>query len=323
MWKQIQFIWGHLGAFRKIIIAGCILMTKASDILGFLPDHIKNSIAGLLPCWPWYWWLIAALVLIAAFSIEESYLRQYPKDKIEKNKGLPTVALAMIALAWIISVVICHYRERSSTPPPNTPAQQSITTYDPQKDNPNPKTTKKLTKTPAPTTPPIAPVQPPIVQSVSGDGAGAVGTLTQGPGSIAQVGGHDNTAIIGNKDWKLSKKDQDNLIEVLKLTHGSVQVQWQTMDSVSLLYSEQLAYAFHEARWTIEDNVPNYAGMMCYPSEKWDCRGARVELKDPNSDFGKAVISALDKPLAHPNILTNADRGATSVGIIITRSMPQ
>jgi hypothetical protein len=179
MGNQLKFIWEHLGAFRKIIIAGCVLMTQTNDILGWLPDSIKSKISWLFPCWPWYWWLIIALMLIAAFSIEESYVRQHPEDTNTKKNGFPAVVLACIGIAWLIALVICHSRAVPIAPPPiqNPPPPTQIPTAppSPQPQQPIPQHTAKLPKpkvvavppqpvpTPTPSQPAPTPTIPPGV----------------------------------------------------------------------------------------------------------------------------------------------------------------
>jgi len=170
--KQFQFIWEHLGAFRKIIIAGCLLMTKGTDIFGFLPDSVKAHTSWLLPCWPWYWWLIGTLALIAAFSIEESYVRQNPDDPKSKNNGLPILVLIVIGVAWIISVGICRHRENTGSKP------GPVVTIPPKEreTSPPPQPTKRVPKTPIVNKPKVI-IKAPVTQK------------NEGPCGINNIGG--------------------------------------------------------------------------------------------------------------------------------------
>ena len=78
--QQLRFIWDHLGRLRKWILAGCLLMTRATDVLGWLPDRWKQHLEWLFPSWSWIWWLVILLSLVAAFVIEESYFREHPQQ---------------------------------------------------------------------------------------------------------------------------------------------------------------------------------------------------------------------------------------------------
>ena len=105
--QQLRFIWDHLGRLRKWILAGCLLMTKATDVLGWLPDRWKQHLEWLFPSWSWIWWLVILLSLVAAFVIEESYFREHPQQANpgKKDLRLPTYALAAIGLFWVSNVV--------------------------------------------------------------------------------------------------------------------------------------------------------------------------------------------------------------------------
>jgi hypothetical protein len=138
----------------------------------------------------------------------------------------------------------------------------------------------------------------------SGTANGQVGgNLTQGPGSIAQVGGSNNTAIIGTQDWLLTRDQQLSIQAGVAKYPGKVRFSWLPMDASSLRYVEALAYAFKAAGWEIVDQVPNYAGSICYPNDKWDCAGASVAVPNRLSDAGKAIISTLSAAVPHLKVM--------------------
>src|ERR1700749_2045150 len=115
---QLRFIWDHLGRLRKWILAGCLLMTKATDVLGWLPDRWKQHLEWLLPAWGWMGGLLISLLLLTAFSIEESYFRQHPQQANPGKKGLrlPTYALAAIGLFWVVNVVWGRWQSHHAAP---------------------------------------------------------------------------------------------------------------------------------------------------------------------------------------------------------------
>jgi hypothetical protein len=124
------------------------------------------------------------------------------------------------------------------------------------------------------------------------------GNLTQGPGSIAQLGGSNNTAIIGTQDWILTREQQLALQAGVEKYPGRVKFSWLPMDPSALRYVESLAYAFKAAGWEIVW-TPNYMGSICYPNENWDCMGASVAVPNRLADSGKAIISTLSGVVPH------------------------
>jgi hypothetical protein len=115
---QLKFIWNHLGRLRKWILAGCLFMTKATDILGWLPDRLKQHLEWLFPAWGWTGWLVIFLCLLAAFSIEESYFQQHPQQAYpgKKNPRLSTYVLVAIALFWVINVAWLQVQRQREAP---------------------------------------------------------------------------------------------------------------------------------------------------------------------------------------------------------------
>jgi hypothetical protein len=115
--QQLLFIWNHLGRLRKWILAGCLLMTKATDVLGFLPDRWKQHTEWLFPSWGWIGWMVAFLLLLVAFTIEESYVRQsHIATPGHKNFKLPTYALVAIGLVWVTNVVWARVHSHQAAP---------------------------------------------------------------------------------------------------------------------------------------------------------------------------------------------------------------
>jgi hypothetical protein len=103
-------------------------------------------------------------------------------------------------------------------------------------------TTKGSAKSPA----------PPSAESIS------VGNISQGPGSITQIGGTGNTAIIGGPAPRDMKREaQVNLIAALKTlvpAEGeppTVAIRISETTKEPREYSGQIAYAFQEAGWRV------------------------------------------------------------------------
>jgi hypothetical protein len=123
-----------------------------------------------------------------------------------------------------------------------------------------------------------------------GRASGTVGgSVTQGPGSIAQIGGTGNTAIIGKPEWTITKNQQIEMRDILKGSVGRVRLDDQVFQPSSHLHATYLGWPFREAGWTIVDQPKNYAGDVCNPSPDWDCEGVGIWVRDKNSDLAKEV----------------------------------
>jgi len=150
-------------------------------------------------------------------------------------------------------------------------------------------------------------------------GAGEWG-ITQGAGSIAQVGGQGNTAIIeAQGNWLLTKDEQTALQNEVARHAGRVEFSYLAFDPESLNYAEKLAYAFHEAGWTLVDQTPNYVGSTCTPNEHWDCRGANIAVHNRSSDLAKSVISALGATVRHLNVTDSDNPDETLIHIFVAK----
>jgi hypothetical protein len=153
-------------------------------------------------------------------------------------------------------------------------------------------------------------------QSATGQNGAAVGSITLGSGSIAQVGGTGNTAVIqGTKDWSLTRAQQVNLQNALAAAPGRIRMGWPTGDPSCIRYAGQLAYAFHEAGWKIENQVPGYAGSICWPSADWDCFGLGVTVRNRSGDSAWTAITALSVlvPTLHVDVSEKYDEDLVDV----------
>ena len=113
-------------------------------------------------------------------------------------------AISFVGLLLIVGVVGGCYalyarieRRKPAATTTGITSTQEVATPPPPASAPEGKKGAPLRPTPqvAPSTPTI-----PTSQSASGSNAGAVGSITQGTGSIAQVGGSGNTATVNNID---------------------------------------------------------------------------------------------------------------------------
>jgi hypothetical protein len=213
-------------------------------------------------------WVMGLVCLsLVGFQIRSQYLRDHPHQLVASNAA-PASAKTQPALA------------SAPTPVPPQPVRHK------QKSKPQPK------DRPA----------PPIEQSGSANGL-VGGNFTQGPGSIAQLGGSNNTAIIGTQDWLLTREQQLAIQAAVAKYPGRVRFSYLAMDPSSLRYAEALGYAFNAAGWEIVDPVPNYAGSRCFPNSVWDCMGASVAVPNRLDDSGKTIISTLSAVVPHLKVL--------------------
>lgn len=147
-----------------------------------------------------------------------------------------------------------------------------------------------------------------------------VGNITQGVGSIAQVGGTGNTAIItGTNEWVLTTLQQITLHESLRKSTGRVRMSWWDQDPGSSRYASALAYAFKEAGWKIEDQLPNYAGSFCFASAEWDCFGLQIVVRNRSSNLASTAISALSI-LAHLHVAVSEKNDEDLVDVFVSKA---
>jgi hypothetical protein len=88
--------------------------------------------------------------------------------------------------------------------------------------------------------------------STHGNKSPAVGTLNQGPGSIAQVGGSSNRAEITNNfgpQLRFPRERINELAELLSAQHGTVTISVRNPDSTAEEDASNLLTAFAKANW--------------------------------------------------------------------------
>jgi hypothetical protein len=158
-------------------------------------------------------------------------------------------------------------------------------------------------KIPAPLAPTVAQEQPqkkPVSSAASvsssrasGEHSTAVGSINQGAGSIAQVGGTGDIAIIGATEWNMPPEQQSTLIDSLKKVTGRIKVNPLFGDVGAQRYAGYLLYAFDKASWKIE-NKPSDAGFMCSSTGGgWDCYGIQIQIPAGDSQQARSVVAAL------------------------------
>lgn len=102
--KKVRFAWEYIGPFRGAIVAGCLVMTKAMEVL---PEKLKIHILNFIPNWRWQTWLIFALICLGAFLIEEAYYRSILSEAqksgltsaVTRSNTLPIIVLALILIS--------------------------------------------------------------------------------------------------------------------------------------------------------------------------------------------------------------------------------
>lgn len=147
---------------------------------------------------------------------------------------------------------------------------------------------------------------------IANDHGTALGSITQGAGSafsINQKGGITAGQInVGQQEWDslLDLPKQNALIAALKQSQGKFRLEWLSQDIGGMKIAGFLNYAFLQAQWT-PDQIPNYAGNMCYPNQQFDCLGLYITVKDRNSKMAKAAITGISAFV--PNVhITESDK---------------
>ena len=95
-------------------------------------------------------------------------------------------------------------------------------------------------------------------QSAGGDNSRISGGLTQGPGSIAQIGGTGNNATIinnGPEPRRLSPVERTSLSMCLAQNPGEVDISAVSGDAEAYNFAKDWAYAFGQAGWAIKDKT--------------------------------------------------------------------
>jgi hypothetical protein len=261
-------------------------------------------------------WMLGAAVAVRLLWIILTWA--HPFTKLER---------VLFAAIFVGVLVVCFYRpvatayesrrlrqeHRSQNQVASTKTSQPASSQ----------TTKPLSSPPAPKTKPKKNAKPSegAVASSSGTNSGAARSITQGPGSIAQVGGSNNTAVIEQPaGWMLTRPQQIELQNALTGIHGRVRFGWWAQDPGSVRYAGALAYAFKEAGWKIENQVPGYLGSVCWPSADWDCIGLQVVVRDRSGKAASIAIAALSPLVPHLQIDTSEKNDEDLVDVFVSKS---
>lgn len=113
--------------------------------------------------------------------------------------------------------------------------------------------------------------------------------------STGQSGGVTAGQInIGAPLWKsyLDGDKQKVMISSLSNTTGKIRIAWIFQDIDGMQMAGFLNYAFMQAKWT-SDQPDNYAGGMCYPSQKDDCYGLKISVRNRHSKMAETAINAI------------------------------
>ena len=148
---------------------------------------------------------------------------------------------------------------------------------------------------------PQSPAAPPLSQECA-PGANCAQSSGQSGGITA---GQIN---VGAQDWDklLDLPKQNALKNALKQSQGKFRLEWLSQDVGGMKMAGFLNYAFLQAQWT-PDQIANYAGSICYPTQTSDCSGLTITVKDRNSKTAKTVITAISAFV--PNVhITESDK---------------
>jgi hypothetical protein len=155
--------------------------------------------------------------------------------------------------------------------------------------------------------------QTPPIESISQGAGSALSINQQGGVTAAQV-------TIGARTWNMSREQQSDMIEILKTAHGSIRIEWITFDQDSLKFSSGIRYVFVNAGWILSDR-PNGAGIMCYPSNEWDCQGLQLMVRDKTSNLTNVVLKALSILHTSINVLELSNDNPDDL-VVITVAKP-
>ena len=241
---------------------------------------------------PWIWALSVSL-WTAWMITHEKVAKQWLKTLHEKiGRGIQPVRIVLCLLVFLgvgfglRKLLKRHDRLIAATvvqSSPSSEAKEAGQTTDAAK--PPPKKTLGAKKHTTET-------QAAQAASTSGANSPAVGSINQGPGSIAQVGGTGNTAIIGEPEWTITKDQQTKIRDALKNLTGRFRLDRLMNSPSSYVHAGQLGWPFQKAGWKYADYDKPTLGSICMPSPSWDCQGVGITVRDKTSALAREVIDA-------------------------------
>lgn len=100
---------------------------------------------------------------------------------------------------------------------------------------------------------PSRPVSPPSAPQSAGNSSGSVvGNITQGPGSIAQIGGTGNTAIIATPPQRVMAPEQKSaFVAALGIHPRSISVYCYSTDKEGCTYAQDFFSSFKQVGWDV------------------------------------------------------------------------
>jgi len=137
------------------------------------------------------------------------------------------------------------------------------------------------------------------------DGVGITinGNISQGSGSIAQVG-TGNTAVIAPSDWNMKPDEQNTLLNALAIPTGQIKILPLVGDPGSVRFAGQLAYAFDKAGWMIKRDRD--LGNVCFGGPGWDCFGVQIHVHSRDGKQASTAIAALS--YLNPYVVVEQER---------------
>lgn len=249
--------------------------------------------------------------------------------QVLRSTAVPTfITVGIIVFGWLClfgwSIAATIYRDHQNLVASNSRLKEENRILKPASSA----ASKPMPLGAVPITPKSHPKQSPIsseavrsVQSATGQNSAAVGSITLSPGSVAQVGGTGNTAIVeGTKDWLLTRDEQINLQNALAKSHGRVRMGWWVEEPRCVRYAEGLVYAFKEAGWKIENPPPNYAGAICWPNPDWDCLGLEIVVRNRLSDSARTAIAALSALVPHLYVAVSEKNDEDLIEVFVSKA---
>jgi len=187
------------------------------------------------------------------------------------EKLLIAILGVAISIAFVYRPVMAAYCKRNGEAA--TPAQQgTMQTSPPKQEQPQTNTGKTTSRRPVPSVP--APSQ-----TANGNNNAQIGSLSQGPGSIAQFGGANNSATIynGANTMRIPEEKKKELIGVLSGETATVNIELCNGGNAEL--AMDIRDLFKAAGWDVG------AGSFSSP-----CKSVVADVPGPEPADGKIII---------------------------------
>lgn len=170
-------------------------------------------------------------------------------------------------------------------------------------------------------------VRPPKTKRHSqGDNSPNVGSITQGPGSIAQVGGQGNQATVNNygpPSRRIHAAGRATVLATLKTKPGKITI-YHTMGDEPYQFATDMYEVLQDAGWNVVGPLPvvqdkPWKGLMVrfHAREKPDLpNGTRVNVP-PNSLAGTLIRAVMQANVSCCTVQPTAEEPEDSISLVI------